>query len=259
MRKPHATQVTQPTSPSEWSKHERCIRFRSRTRRQRAGRTGAQRRAVGRRAGRSLDRADRETQSAGERGHPRAFRARSRRSARPAPGWSLSRRADRAEGSRLRARTGRSYSLGNALSARGESSRGVDFVSGCEAARGGLRRRGSLQRARDGCVAHHGAGRIRRDAQPVGSHPFVRRFERRRGRGGRIAYGADRARERRRWFDPQPGESDGARGSQAYTRTRVARARVGRIVGGLDPRICRHEERARLRVAARRTGWSDAR
>ena len=71
--------------------------------------------------------------------------------------------------------------------------------------RGRTRDRRQDQHARARDQRHNRATRLRRDAQPVGPHPFAGRVERRvrgRGRGG---HGCARARQRHGRLDPVPG------------------------------------------------------
>ena len=66
-----------------------------------------------------------------------------------------------------------------------------------------LRRPDGVARVRD--RAGHRAAPLRADAQPVGHEPHARRVLGRLRRGGRGRDGPDRARERRRRLDPDPG------------------------------------------------------
>ena len=61
--------------------------------------------------------------------------------------------------------------------------------------------------------------------QPLGPRPHARRLERRRRRGGRLRHGLDRARERRRRVDPDPGQPLRPRRPQADPPADLARAR----------------------------------
>ena len=83
--------------------------------------------------------------------------------------------------------------------------------AGRHRARGAVPRRRARHRRQDQHArarhpAHHRAGGLRADPQPVGHHPLDRRVERRLGGGGGRRARADRPRQRRRRLDPHPGQ-----------------------------------------------------
>ena len=95
-------------------------------------------------------------------------------------------------------------------------------------------------------------GRVRPHPQPVGHHQFDQRIQRRLGRRGRVADGADRARQRPRRLAALPRLGLRAVRAQAHPRPQPARSRVRGRGQRLGLRARADPHRPRQRRAARR-------
>ena len=124
------------------------------------------------------------------------------------------------------------WRLHKRLRADGRFRRALRPQCGAASEAGGLRDRGHDDAARVRDPAGQRGPDLRPYAQSVGFGANPWRFFGRRCGGGRVRDGAGRARQRRRWLDPDPGGLLRAGGPEARARADFGGPRPGRLLAG---------------------------